>query len=98
MPNEEGTSENVNLVFQHEHVNGGKPLIVDTGADEISWGYALNVPKIPTYGGEVIQILSAYIEDMSISGMVRTYSKTEEIYSFFMEYFIIASQGATENT
>lgn len=86
------------FLFQHERVNGGHPLVINTGADEVSWGYALNVAKIPTYGGEVIQILSAYIEDMSISGTVPTYAIAEEIYSFFMEYFIIATQGSTENS
>jgi hypothetical protein len=83
------------ILFQHELVNGGEPLVVVTGADEISWAYTLNVAEFPTYGGEVIQILSVYIDDMTIEGTLRQYSETESIYSFFMEYFTVASQGST---
>jgi hypothetical protein len=79
--------------FQHERVNGGAPLTVETGVDEIAWAYRLNVAKYPTYGGEVVQILSAFIDDITITGTVGTYEKAEEIYSFFMQYFIIATQG-----
>lgn len=69
--------------------------MVITGADEITWAYALNIAQFPTYGGEVVQILSVYIDDLTIEGTVRQYQKIEEIYSFFMEYFTVASQGST---
>ena len=82
------------LLFQHELVNGGEPLVVITGADEIAWAYALNIAQFPTYGGEVIQILSVYIDDLTVQGTIRKYSEAEDIYSFFMEYFTIASQGS----
>jgi hypothetical protein len=83
------------ILFQHELVNGGAPLVVVTGADEIAWAYALNVAEFPTYGGEVVQILSVYIDDMTIEGTLRQYSEAEAIYSFFMEYFTVASQGSS---
>lgn len=83
------------LLFHHELVNGGEPLVVTTGADEISWAYALNVAEFPTYGGEVVQILSVYIDDVIIEGTARQYVEVEEIYSFFMKYFTIATQGST---
>jgi hypothetical protein len=83
------------LLFHHELVNGGEPLIVVTGADEIAWSYALNVAEFPTYGGEVVQILSVYIDDVTVEGTVRQYSEAEEIYEFFMQYFTIATQGSS---
>lgn len=83
------------LLFSHELVNGGEPLVVTTGADEIGWSYALNVAEFPTYGGEVVQILSVYIDDVTIEGTARQYEDVEEIYGFFMEYFTIATQGST---
>ncbi len=83
------------LLFEHEEVDGGKPLVVLTGMNEVSWAYALNVAEFPTYGGEVVQILSCYIDDLNIEGTIRQYSEAEEIYSFFMKYFTIASQGSS---
>lgn len=83
------------LLFHHELVNGGEPLIVVTGADEIGWSYALNVAEFPTYGGEVVQILSVYIDDVTIEGTARQYFDVEEIYGFFMEYFTVATQGSS---
>lgn len=83
------------LLFHHELVNGGEPLIVTTGIDEISWAYALNVAEFPTYGGEVVQILSLYIDDVFIEGTTRQYADIEEIYKFFMQYFTIATQGSS---
>lgn len=83
------------LLFQHELVNGGEPLIIVTGMDEVAWAYALNVATFPTYGGEVIQILSVYIDDLTIEGTIRQYEEAEEIYSFFMEYFTKATQGSS---
>ncbi len=82
------------LLFHHELVNNGVPLIVTTGIDEISWAYALNTATFPTYGGEVVQILSVYIDDMEVEGTARTYAETEAIYSFFVKYFTVATQGS----
>lgn len=82
------------LLFHHELVNGGVPLIITTGIDEISWAYALNTAEFPTYGGEVVQILSVYIDDLGVEGTVRSYEEAEEIYTFFMKYFTVATQGS----
>ena len=85
------------LLFHHELVNNGVPLVVTTGLDEIAWAYALNTATFPTYGGEVVQILSVYIDDMEVEGTVRTYAEAEAIYSFFMKYFTIATQGTSSS-
>src|SRR5580658_5023480 len=82
------------VIFRHEKVNNGRPLVVNTGADEVAWAYVLNTAKYPTYGGEVIQILSCYVDDMQIQGTVRTYKEAEDIYEFFISYYVIASQGS----
>lgn len=90
MPTDNPINQGVNLLFQHPHVGS---LTVDTGMDEISWGYNLNTVNWPTYGGEVVQILSVYIDDMQVMGTVRTYEDAEDIYTFFANYIAIATQG-----
>lgn len=71
----------------------GRSLEMETGVDEIAWSYKLNTANYPTYGGEVIQILSIYIDDISMAGTVATYRKLEEIYNYFAKYMTLASQG-----
>jgi hypothetical protein len=79
--------------FTHPQVRGGAPLAVDTGADMIRWSYTLNTANWPTYGGEVVQILSVAIEDVEIVGTAKNYAQMENIYSYFLEFVQIASQG-----
>jgi hypothetical protein len=76
--------------FHHPKVG---TLNLRTGIDEISWGYGLNVARWPTYGGEVIQILSCYIDDLSVLGSLQTYGDMERTYTYFFQYMQIASQG-----
>ena len=61
-------------------------LAIPTGADEITWGYGLNTKRIPTYGGEVVQVLSMYSDKMTIKGTCRTYNELNTIYEFFKNY------------
>lgn len=81
--------------FYHPDMPQGtdKTLIVSTGLDGVKWSYELNVQSFPTYAGEVVQILGAYINDMTISGTVHTYYEMEQIYKYFATYLSIASQG-----
>lgn len=72
-------------------------LTIETGLDVANWGYRLNTAVFPTYGGEVVQILSVYIDDLNLSGSVATYSQCEAIYSYFSSYFQIATQGKVLN-
>jgi len=78
------------LYFSHPKVNGGQALVIKTGADSVKWGYNLNVRRIPTYGGEVIQILSMFAQQMSVSGKTRNYKEQAEIYDYFREYLKVA--------
>lgn len=80
-----------NIIFEHPKMPN--PLGVHINPNQIEWSYGLNTANFPTYGGEVIQILSAYIEDMTIQGNVKTYHKLEEIYSWFITYIQIATVG-----
>jgi hypothetical protein len=43
----------------------GPYLTVDTGLDEASWSYNLNTVAFPTYGGEVVQILSCNVGELT---------------------------------
>jgi hypothetical protein len=78
------------IYFTHSYIGN---LQIDTGIDLASWAYGLNTVSYPTYGGEVVQILSVYIDDLTLTGMVSTYAQLEAIYSYFTAYMIAATQG-----
>ena len=78
------------VTFTHSYAG---TLTIDTGVDMSSWGYGLNTQTYPTYGGEVVQILSVYIEDLTLSGTVSSYAQLETIYRYFAKYLIAATQG-----
>lgn len=91
-----------NIVFYHPNIvgssDGSRPgpyLTIPTGVDSISWGYNLNTAVYPTYGGEVVQILSCYVDDLEIIGTLSSYASQEQIYSYFAYYLQIATQGHT---
>jgi hypothetical protein len=92
------------IVFYHPAIRPSKdgsrpgPYLVVKGIDEISWGYTLNTSTYPTYGGEVVQVLSTRVDDLEIRGTVRNYAKQEAIYSYFAYYLQIATQGRSETT
>jgi hypothetical protein len=62
-----------NLIFEHPSAEG--PLSVHVNPNQIEWSYGLNTANYPTYGGEVIQILSTFIDDMTVQGNVTTYHR-----------------------
>jgi hypothetical protein len=78
------------LIFEHEQVGG---LSIWTGMDAIEWGYGLNTANFNTYAGEVIQILSVFIDDLTIEGTMRTYAEVDAFYDFFLTYLQVATQG-----
>lgn len=65
-------------------------LRIDTGANSIKWSYNLNTNSQSTYGGEVIQILSANIGPMTISGTTRDNPQLKHIYDWFRKYMAYA--------
>lgn len=83
------------LRFTHPEIG---VLNVNTGADRIAWGYNLNTQTYPTYAGEVIQILSCFIDDLEVTGSVQTYQDMEQIYTYFLKYTQIATQGDPRRT
>lgn len=87
------------VYFTHPAVDAkkGGPLRIGTGANEITWGYGLNYQTFPTYGGEVVQILSAYTDDLHVQGEVRTYAEMERIYEWFLSYIQVATQGFSKD-
>jgi hypothetical protein len=76
--------------FSHPQIG---TLIIKTGLERVAWGYTLNTANFPTYAGEVVQILSCFVEDLEVTGVVQTYSDMETIYTFFLQYLQIATQG-----
>jgi hypothetical protein len=86
---------NHELIFQHPAMSDD--LIIYVKPNQIVWSYGLNTANYPTYGGEVIQILSMYVEDLNISGEVRSYNDIERIYKWFVTYMQKATQGRAAN-
>lgn len=80
------------ITFQHDQLGS---LQIDNGIDDAAWSYNLNTQSFPTYGGEVVQILSIYIDDLTLQGTCSTYRQIEAIYSYFAGYIQIATQGKT---
>jgi hypothetical protein len=70
-------------------------LEIQTGADEITWGYGMNTKRYPTYGGEVVQILSTYADKMSIRGTCLEYKTLTRIYEYFKDYLLYTTGGAS---
>ena len=70
-------------------------LNVSVKPNSIEWSYKLNTANYSTYGGEVIQILSVYIDDLSIAGEVENYRQMENIFRWFTNYIQLATQGST---
>lgn len=81
------------VVFSHPMMSTS--LSVSVNPNQIEWSYGLNTANYPTYGGEVIQILSCYVDDMAIQGNVGTYAELEKIYNWFITYIQIATTGVT---
>ena len=80
----------------------GKPLIVKSGANSIKWSYELNTVTQHTIGGEVIQVLSAYVGPMTIEGITgyptsgwtqESYTPVDEMVEI-IEWFIVYMQWA----
>lgn len=76
------------LIFSH--VSIPTKLTIETGATSIQWGYTLNTNIIPTYGGEVQQILSATVDAITITGQTRNNNQLKDIYEWFLQYMQLA--------
>ena len=82
------------ITFSHPAVSSKLgDLIIGVKPDQIVWSYGLNTANYSTYGGEVVQILSMYVEDMVINGTVGSYAELERIYTWFIAYMQEATQG-----
>ncbi len=90
IPARQAPYDNVNVVLTHPGIRDGDgnidKLVITTGADQINWSYNLNTRKFQTYGGEVIQILSANVGELTIEGTVRDYTELDRIYDWFKKY------------
>jgi hypothetical protein len=109
MPTTADAITDVRLIFYHPAVdlhfpNAGdneapaNTLEVRTGANSIKWGYQLNTSKIPTYAGEVVQILSANVSAVRISGNSMSNFQLMSIYKWFRAYMQIAGARSHNQT
>ena len=90
--------------FYHPDIPGspdgdrpGPYLQISAGIEEASWSYNLNTVAFPTYGGEVVQILSCNIGELTIAGTLPSYRAMERVYSYFAYYLQIATQGRSKD-
>lgn len=81
-------THNTPLYFSFPKIK--EKLKIDTGANFIKWSYNLNTQSQSTYGGEVIQILSANVGPMSIGGNSRDNPQLKQIYDWFRKYMAYA--------
>lgn len=79
---------------KHQGNDNAPNLFIPTGADEITWSYGMNMKKIPTYGGENVQILSTFADKMTIRGTCRNYGELMNIASYFRWYMLYTTGGA----
>lgn len=82
------------VYFSHPNPQIGK-LSIDNGIDSAEWGYGLNTANFPTYGGEVVQILSVYVDDVTFTGTISSYAQMEAIYQYFATYLLNATQSGS---
>lgn len=81
------------ITFHHPSPQIKRDLTVMVKPDQITWSYGLNTANYQTYGGEVVQILSMYVDDLIVQGTVGSYAELESIYKWFVDYMQIATQG-----
>lgn len=83
------------VIFEHPAMSDA--LVLHVKPNQIIWSYGLNTANFPTYGGEVVQVLSMYVDDLNITGEVSTYRDIERIYKWFLAYMQKATQGRISN-
>jgi hypothetical protein len=109
MPTAFDANNDVRLIFYHPAIDSHFPdggnneaaahtLEIHTGANSIKWGYALNTNKIPTYAGEVVQILSANVTAIRMTGNTLSNFQLMGIYKWFRAYMEIAGSRTHNQT
>ena len=76
------------LIFKHPAIN--RKLVIGTGMSGIQWAYRLNTNVQSTYGGEVVQVLSAYVDSISVHGQTTDNVQLRQIADWFLEYMQLA--------
>lgn len=89
-----GSITDKKVIFSHPLVSKSQgDLVIHVNPNSVEWSYGLNTANFPTYGGEVVQILSIFVDDMTITGDIRSYGDMERIYQWFLLYMQSATQG-----
>ncbi len=88
-----GFTATQSVVYSDGGFGAGSQLAIQIRPNQLMWSYGLNTQSYPTHAGEVVQVLSTYVDNMTISGDIRTYSDMELIYKWFIAYMTQATQG-----
>jgi len=76
------------ITFRHPDID--RQLVIGTGVSGISWAYNLNTAPTSTYGGEVVQILSAFVDAITVHGQTKDNRQLRQIADWFLEYMQLA--------
>ena len=76
------------ITFSHPQIP--EQLVIGTGVSGISWSYNLNVVPTSTYGGEVVQVLSAYVDALTVHGQTSDNRQLRQIADWFLRYMQLA--------
>lgn len=76
------------IIFRHPNIR--RKLIIGTGVSGMSWPYELNTVQQSTYGGEVGQVLSAYVGALTVHGQTTDNRQLRQIADWFLEYMQLA--------
>ena len=76
------------VTFRHPDID--RKLVIGTGVSGISWSYNLNTAPTSTYGGEVVQVLSAFVDALTVHGQTTDNGQLRRIADWFLEYMQLA--------
>jgi hypothetical protein len=88
----EPISNDVPVIFSHPAMPNA--LRIGTGADSIKWSYNLISNVIPTYGGEIVQILGCNVGPLTVSGTSRNSVHLRRIYHWLRELMSYHGTGS----
>lgn len=80
----------IDSAIRFNHASISTDLVVATGANSIKWKYSLNTQVQSTIGGEVTQLLSAYVGPMMIQGIAKDRIELNKIKDWFLQYMELA--------
>lgn len=82
------------ITFTHSNPTVGT-LSLRLPPTNVSWGYGINTSVTPTYGGQVVQLLSIRFDQLVVNGQFGKEGPSGliKLTQYFRNYFAVASAG-----